>query len=91
MEESPFGALVEAFRGGDGEAGLEMGEVLCWPSAEAPGAAHKVLAGGNTQEKGDLLRNEALGPYELAAGDKVLLLPIEEAQRYVIVCKVVEV
>lgn len=91
MEDSPFAALVEVFRGGDGETGLVMGRVLSWPTVEAPEMAHKVLVGGNTQERGALLRNEALGEYGLAAGDEVLLLPIEEEQRYVILCKVVAV
>lgn len=82
---------MEAFQGGNEAAGLVMGRVLSWPTAEAPEAYHKVLVGGNTQEKGALLRSEALGAYGLMAGDEVLLLPIEEEQRYVILCKVVAV
>ena len=30
-------------------------------------------------------------PYGLAAGDQVVLLPIEEKQRYIILCKAVKV
>lgn len=94
MEENPFGTLVEAIRREAVTAaptGLVMGKVLTWPSQAAPMTPHKILAGGNTQERGALRANPTLLPYGLTSGDEVLLLPIEEAQRYIILCKVVDV
>lgn len=91
MGKDPFIALGRAMTESDGTEGLCLGRVTSWPTAMQPQIPHKVLAGGNTQERGELLMDPALGPYGLAAGDTVLLLPIEEEQRYVILCKVVEV
>lgn len=49
----------------------------------------KVETSGTVQERFDLLRsNNVVG---LAKGDSVLLLPIEEQQRFIILCKVVGV
>lgn len=47
----------------------------------------RVLVGGNAQEEGALLRNASLG--ELKVGDGVLCWPIEEEQRYILLCRVV--
>lgn len=92
MEENPYSKLLAAVRPDKGSGtGLVMGEVLSWPTEQAPGRPHKVLAGGNAQERDALLRAEALGEHGLKAGDTVLLLPIEEAQRYIILCQVVAV
>lgn len=56
-----------------------------------------VLCGGVPQESGALLMDALLlekldlDPGFLREGDKVVLLPIEERQRYIILCRVVEV
>lgn len=91
MEANPYQELARAFRGAQGGPdGLCMGTVISWPSELDPGRPHKVIAQGNTLERDDLLASPALLPYGLAAGAQVLLLPIEEGQRYIIICKVVE-
>lgn len=43
---------------------------------------------GNSQGVEDLLKNAALTSFNV--GDQVYLSPIEDEQRYVIICKVVE-
>ncbi len=44
---------------------------------------------GTVQDKSALLKNSMLG--SLYPGEQVLLLPIEDEQRYIIICKVVGV
>lgn len=57
----------------------------------------RVLCGGTVQERDGLLANADLldeldaDPAYLKEGDKLALLPIEERQRYIILCKVVAV
>lgn len=91
MEDNPFEALARQLRGSDAPAALSLGSVSSWPDRDHPDRPHRVIARGNTQEKEDLLSNPGLLPYALAAGDTVVLLGIEEDQRYVILCKAVEV
>jgi len=47
----------------------------------------EIEVGGTVQEKTDLLRNYSYSP---DIGDRVLLMPIENEQRYIILCKVVK-
>ncbi len=94
MEDDPYLKLAGLFggkNGGGGAAGLALGKVTSAPSEESPDTPLKVSVGGTVQEEGDLLKNAALDDLGFAAGDRVLLLPIEEAQRYIIICKVVSV
>jgi len=44
---------------------------------------------GNSQDKDELLKNELISNLEV--GDNVLLMPIEDEQKYIILCKVVSV
>ncbi len=89
MSNNPFASLVEAFRDEPREETLVQGVVTSWPTEKRPDLPHKILVGGNTQEREELLKNINIGPYGLSDGDSVLLLPIEGAQRYIILCKVV--
>ena len=92
MEGNPYMELANALRGDSGGAGgLCLGTVSSWPSREAPAQPCRVVAEGTTQEREDLLAAPSLLPYGLEAGDLVVLLPIEEAQRYIILCKAVSV
>ncbi len=43
---------------------------------------------GTSQDKDTLLKNDLLINFEL--GDRLLLLPIDDDQRYIIICKVVD-
>jgi len=71
--------------------GIVFGKVISAPDGEAPARPLKIMVGGTIQEAEDLLKNAALDSLSFAAGDRLLLLPIENAQRYVILCKVVNV
>lgn len=94
MDEA-YMALVEALESGthkDGVTGAPVrGTVISWPSQSRPGANKQIMADGNIQDKDSLLIDGRFGPYDLAAGDSVLLIPIEDRQRYIILCKVVAV
>jgi hypothetical protein len=70
-------------------AGLTFGQVKSWPSASVPDRERQIVVCDTIQEKEDLYRNAALGEYGLSAGDQVLLLPVEEGQKYLVLCKVV--
>ncbi|MPM11553.1 hypothetical protein SDC9_57899 [bioreactor metagenome] len=93
MEDDPFFKLAELFsgktNGGGTGSGMQLGKVLSAPSAEEPDTPLKVSVSGTIQEAEDLLKNDALAALDFAAGDSVLLLPIDEAQRYIMICKVV--
>jgi len=49
----------------------------------------KLVVAGTVQTSEALLKNKALATLEI--GDQLLLIPIEDEQRYIIVCKVVSV
>lgn len=49
----------------------------------------KVEVSGTVQEKTNLLKDQRIASFEI--GDNLLLLPIEEDQRFIIICKAVEV
>ena len=85
VEDNPYQRLARIFAPGAAEGGLCLGTVASWPDQDHPTRPHRVIAGGTSQEREDLL------PYGLAAGDQVVLLPIEENQRYIILCKAVKV
>lgn len=51
----------------------------------------RVLAEGNAQDGECLLRSDGVDPKLLKAGNRVVLWPIEDRQRYVILARVVEV
>lgn len=83
MEGNPYSVLLRAFRS-DTEARLpasfRFGTVL---SADPL----RVEVAGTVQDADDLMKNAALT--EFSIGDALLLVPIENEQRYIILCKVV--
>lgn len=91
MEDNPYQRLARIFAPGAAEGGLCLGTVAFWPDQDHPTRPHRVIAGGTSQEREDLLSAPGLLPHGLAAGDQVVLLPIEEKQRYIILCKAVKV
>ena len=91
VEDNPYQRLARIFAPGAAEGGLCLGTVASWPDQEHPTRPHRVIAGGTSQEREDLLSAPGLLPHGLAAGDQVVLLPIEENQRYIILCKAVSV
>lgn len=72
-------------------AGLVFGRVEKWPSAEIPDRPQLVTAEGLQRGQDELLKAAGLGPYDFTEGDLLLMVPIDERQRYVILCKVVDV
>ncbi len=75
-------ALARALSGRKGGEALVMGKVL----SRRP---LRVLAEGNAQDRDSLLASHSIDPLELEPGDQVVLWPIEDHQRYVILTKVV--
>lgn len=76
---------------------MEQGELLCNPALLGGGLkVSGKLAGdgsvGNAAGAVDITVAGTLEPKDpiWTVGDEVLMLPIEEAQRYVIICKVVD-
>ena len=89
MEDNPFLKLAGILIPPDTAVSLPLGKVISAPNEENPDVPLKVYVGGTVQEREDLLKNAALDDLGFSAGDQLLLLPIEDAQRYIIICKVV--
>lgn len=91
MEDNPFFKLAEIIqRQASGAAGnLTFGKVISAPDEDNQDRPLRVSVGGTLQEREDLLINAGIDPMGFTAGDQLLMLPIEEAQRYIIICKVV--
>ncbi len=47
----------------------------------------RVEVGGTVQDSGTLMKNSSYTP---TANDQVLLMPIEDEQRFILICKVVK-
>lgn len=85
MEDNPFSILVQRIRQ-DNKAQIPVSFRFGQVISTAP---LKIDVAGTIQESDALLKNDALNYFEV--GDKLLLIPIEDEQRYVIICKVVSV
>jgi len=85
MKDNPFVQLIKSIRN-DNKAQMPVifrfGTVISTDPI-------KIDVAGTIQERQDLLKNSTLDP--LQPGDQVLVLPIDDEQRYVILCKVVGV
>ncbi len=64
------------------EGAFVLGVVVSWPSPK------HIRADGDVHDEDDLLVDARLALGDLAVGDTVLMAPIEDRQRYVILCKV---
>ena len=87
MTENPFSRIVNTIREDNRSqvaASFRMGTVITVEPL-------MVEVAGNVQEREDLLKSGNLYLGDLEAGDRLLLVPIENEQRYIIVCKVVSV
>jgi len=91
MEGNPYLKLAEMLKpkASSAAGNLTLGIVISAPDKENPGGPLIVGVGGTLQEREDLLINAGLDPLGFASGDQLLMLPIEDAQRYIIICKVV--
>ncbi len=81
MEGNPFASIVQIIRD-DNKAPVfyRLGIV----SSDDP---LMVDVAGTTQDNSSLIKNGMMVSFEV--GDRLLLLPIEDEQRYIIICKVV--
>lgn len=85
MEGNPFVCILETMRGqvpGQIPVNYRIGEVKS-------GAPLQVTVDGTIQSGAQLLKNADLG--ELHSGDAVVLLPFDDDQRHIILCRVVNV
>lgn len=83
MEDNPFAAIVKTMRE-DNKAQIPVSFRLGTVISTIP---VKVDIAGIVQEEKDLLKNSLIN--FLNTGDRLLLIPIEDEQRYIIICKVV--
>lgn len=82
MEGNPYIELIKAFRNNEEPTAYRMGTVTNTTPL-------KIEVSGTVQESADLLRNSSI--IDLVTGDRVLLLPIEDQQKFIILCKVVSI
>ena len=85
MEDNPYTkllSLVKEQAAGQIPVTFRFGNVMS-------AAPLKVEVSSTVQSAQDLLKSGSLG--ELHAGDSVLMIPLEENQRFLILCKVVPV
>ncbi len=85
MEDNPYSTLISNIRK-DMDSRQPTAFRLGSVSTSSP---LTVEVAGTVQESSALLKNSHLGAFY--SGDQVLLLPIENEQRYIIICKVVNV
>ena len=85
MEDNPFTKLVEVIRG-DSKSQIPVmfrfGTVLSVNPL-------RLEVAGTVQDESSLQKNSQLSYFTV--GDRLFLVPIEDEQRYIILCKVVDV
>lgn len=85
MEDNPYSKILNIIRNqasGQIPVTFRFGTVV----SSAP---LKIDVSDTTQTGEDLLKNAAIG--ELHSGDSVLLVPIDDGQKFIVLCKVVGV
>lgn len=85
MEDNPYQKLLQMVReqaGGQIPVTFRFGTVIS-------ASPLKVEVSNTTQTGADLLKNQAIGT--LNNGDSVLLVPFEDDQKFIVLCKVVNV
>ena len=81
MENNPFVPVIQAFKDGTKmPAAYRIGTVISITPLT-------IDVAGTNQDQDDFLKNDILVTFEI--GDQLLLIPIDDEQRYIIVCKVV--
>lgn len=84
MNSNPFASMVQIIRNdnkSNSSVGYRLGRVITTMPLT-------VEVAGTRQAGNRLLKNDALITFEI--GDRLFLVPIEQEQRYVIICKVVD-
>jgi len=85
MEGNPYAVLLQTLRK-DADARIPVSFRFGTVITADP---LRIEVAGTVQEAEDLIKNAALS--EFAVGDSLLLVPIENEQRYIILCRVVGV
>jgi hypothetical protein len=85
MENNPFSGIVNAIRE-DSRTLIPIGHRLGTVISTVP---FTVDVASITQDEEAFLKNGAITNFEV--GDSLFLVPIDDEQRYIIICKVVDV
>ncbi len=83
MSDNPFTAVVNSIRHDNKSlipANYRIGTVIT-------NSPLTIDVAGTMQDGEDLLKNDELRSFEI--GDELLLMPIEDEQKYIIICRVV--
>ena len=85
MEGNPYVSLVNTIRNDNKynfPANYRLGTVVS-------ALPLTVDVAGNVQEENDLLKSDTI--VNFAKGEQLLLIPVDDEQKYIIICKVVNV
>lgn len=85
LNDNPFSSLVQSIRE-DNKSFMPAYYRLGTVSSVSP---LRIDVAGNIQDNDSLLMNASISSFDI--GDQLLLIPIEDEQRYIIVCKVVNI
>jgi hypothetical protein len=85
MEDNPYPKLLQIIRT---QAGDQIPATFRFGTVKSVSPL-KVEVSETVQTAADLLKNAAIG--ELHSGDSILLIPFEEDQRFIMLCKLVSV
>ncbi len=85
MENNPFAPIVQSIRADNTRQ---------TPAYHRMGTVKSIIpliieVSGTDQDSDSLLKNAVITHFDI--GDELLLMPVEEEQRYIILCKVVDV
>lgn len=83
MEDNPFIKIAQTIRE-DNKARMPVNYRLGNVTSASP---LTVEVAGTSQDKNVFLKNDAITSFEI--GDLLFLIPIEDEQKYIILCKVV--
>lgn len=85
MQDNPYSEIVRAIRK---DAGERLPQFYRFGKVVSANPL-RIDVAGTIQEKSDLSKSSGLPV--LMAGDRCLLVPMDDEQRYLILCKVVDV
>jgi hypothetical protein len=85
MENNPFSGIVNTIRE-DSRTQMPIGHRLGTVISTLP---LTVEVAGITQDEEAFMKNDAITNFEV--GDSLFLVPIDDEQRYIIICRVVDI
>jgi len=84
MNNNPFAGIVKTIRN-DNRSQIPISYRIGEVKTVSPLV---VDVAGTNQDADDLLKNDLITSFNI--GDNLILIPIEDEQRYIIICKVVD-